>query len=345
MKNTAAFLVGIEKIEFAEVETPKIKEDEVLIKMEAVGVCGSDVHYYSHGRVGDFIVEFPFILGHECAGTVIETGRAVTHLHVGERVALEPGVPCRSCDLCLSGKYNLCPDVKFFATPPFAGCLMNYVVHPARFAFKLPDSVSSVQGALVEPLAIGINAALTGGVKLGDTIVVFGAGCIGLVTLLASKAYGATKVIVVDVIEKRLEVAKGMGAITLNAKQCDVVEEIKKLTEGKGAQVVIDCAGTNTTICQTIHTAMAGGTVVWIGLATDSVNGIEIGPISTKELTIKSIFRYKNLYPTAIAAIAEGKIDISCIVSDIYKFEQTPEVFEQTLKNAQNIVKSVIVFD
>jgi L-iditol 2-dehydrogenase len=175
--------------------------------------------------------------------------------------------------------------------------------------------------------------------------VIFGAGCVGLVSLLASKAYGATQVIVVDVIEKRLEVAKGMGAIALNAKQCDIEAEIKKLTGGKGAQVVIDCAGTNTTICQTVKVAKSGGTLVWVGLACDSVNGLNIGPISTKELTIKSIFRYKNLYPTAIAAIADGKIDISGIISDKYKFEDTPKAFAETLKNAQNIVKSVIIFE
>ena len=345
MKNTAAFLTELEKIEFKEAEVPKIKVDEVLVKMEAIGVCGSDVHYYSHGKIGDFVVKFPFILGHECAGTIVEAGKDVKDLKVGDRVALEPGVPCGGCEFCLSGRYNLCPDVKFLATPPYDGCLMNYVSHPAQFAFKLPDNVSSVEGALVEPLAIGINAALTGGVKLGDTVVIFGAGCIGLVTLLASKAYGATQVITVDVIDKRLDVAKGMGAIALNAKNCDVVAEIKKLTNGKGAQVVIDCAGNNTTIGQTVHVAKSGGTIVWVGLATDTVNGLSIGPISTKELTIKSIFRYKNLYPTTIAAIADGKIDIKGIISDKYKFEETPKAFSETLKNAQNIVKSVIVFE
>ncbi len=345
MKNTAVFLTELEKLEFREVEVPKISADEVLVKMEAVGVCGSDIHYYSHGRIGDFVVEFPFILGHECAGTVVEVGSNVCHLKKGDRVALEPGVPCGHCEFCLTGKYNLCPDVKFFATPPYDGCLMNYVSHPASFAFKLPDNVSSVEGALVEPLAIGINAALTGGVKLGDTVVVFGAGCIGLVTLLASKAYGATKVIVVDVIDKRLELAKSMGAITLNAKECDVPAEVKKLTEGMGAQVVIDCAGTNTTLCQTVQVAKSGGTIVWVGMASDTVSGLKVSPISTKELTIKSIFRYKNLYPVTIAAIADGKIDISGIISNRYKFEDTPKAFEQTLKDAQNIVKSVIVFD
>lgn len=345
MKNTAAYLTEIEKIEFREVKMPKIKSDEVLVKMEAIGICGSDIHYYSHGRIGDFVVEFPFILGHECAGSIVEVGSDVSHLKVGDRVALEPGVPCGNCEFCLSGKYNLCPDVEFFATPPYDGCLMNYVSHPAQFAFKLPDNVSSVEGALVEPLAIGINAALTGGVKLGDTVVIFGAGCIGLVTLLAAKACGATKVIVVDIIEKRLTVAKNMDAVTLNAKECDVVEKIKKMTEGKGAQVVIDCAGTNTTICQTVEVAKAGGSIVWVGLACDAVNGLKIGKVSTKELTIKSIFRYRNLYPTAIAAIADGKIDISGIISDKYRFEDTARAFSETFKNVQHIVKSVIIFE
>lgn len=332
MENTAAVLTELEKIEFRKVDMPKIKDDEVMVKMEAIGICGSDVHYYSHGRIGDFIVEFPFILGHECAGTIAETGKDVKDLKVGDRVALEPGVPCGHCEFCMTGRYNLCPDVRFFATPPYDGCLMNYVAHPAQFAFKLPDNVSSVEGALVEPLAIGINAALTGGVKLGDTVVVFGAGCIGLVSLLASKAYGATKVITIDVIEKRLEVAKSMGAVTLNAKKCDVLEEIKKLTEGKGAQVVIDCAGNTTTIGQTVHVAKAGGTIVWVGLAADTVNGLNITPISTKELTIKSIFRYKNLYPTTIAAIADGKINIKGIISNAYKFEDTQGHMRRLLK-------------
>lgn len=345
MKNTAAFLTEIEKIGFKEVEIPKVKADEVLVKMEAIGICGSDIHYYSHGRIGQFAVKFPFILGHECAGEVVETGSEVTHLKVGDRVALEPGIPCGKCEFCLTGRYNLCPDVIFFATPPYDGCLMNYVAHPARFAFKLPDNVSSVEGALVEPLAIGINAALTGGVKLGDTVVIFGAGCIGLVSLLAAKAYGATKVIIVDIIEKRLKVAEGMGAVTLNANECDVLAEISKLTDGNGAQVVIDCAGTNATLCKTIEVAKAGGVIVWVGLAADSINGLKLEQISTRELTIKSIFRYRNLFPTTIAAIADGKINISGIISDTYKFEDTPRAYAETLKNAKNIVKSVIIFD
>jgi len=345
MTNKALFLTGIEKLEFLDVEVPKIEPCEVLVKMEAVGVCGSDLHYYSHGRIGDYIVEFPFVLGHECSGTIVEVGNKVTHLKVGDRVTLEPGVPCGNCELCFTGRYNLCSDVRFFATPPYHGCLMNYVSHPARFTFKLPDKVSTIEGALTEPLAIGINAALTGNVKLGDTVLIFGAGCIGLVSLLASKAYGATKIIVVDIIDKRLDVAKSMGALTLNAKKCDVLSEISNLTNGLGAQVVIDCAGTNATICQTVKAAKAGGNIILVGLASDAIDGLSIGHIIAKELVIKSIFRYKNLYPVALTALADGKIDISGILSNKYKFEDAPRAFSETQKNAQNIVKSVIIFD
>ena len=345
MKNQAVFLTSLETLEFRDVPVPEIGADDVLVKMEAVGICGSDLHYYSHGRIGDFVVEFPFILGHECAGTIIAKGESVDHLNIGDRVALEPGIPCGQCEFCLGGQYNLCPDVQFFATPPYHGCLQNYVKHKASFAFKLPDNVSSTEGALVEPLAIGINAVQTAGVKLGDSVVIFGAGCIGLVTLLAARASGATQVIVVDVVDKRLEVARDMGATTLNAREVDVITEIKKRTSAKGARVVIDCAGTNTTLSQTVQVAKAGGMIVWVGLAADEIHGLPLSNISTKELTITSIFRYKNLYPTTIAAIADGKIDISGIVSNTYKFDQTIEAYAETLKNVQNIVKSVIVFD
>lgn len=343
--NQAFFLTELEKLEQREIPVPEIKADEILVKMEAVGICGSDLHYYSHGKIGDFVVDFPFILGHECAGTIVETGAEVKNLAVGDRVALEPGVPCGQCEFCMSGKYNLCPDVKFFATPPYHGCLQNYVSHKASFAFKLPDHVSSTEGALAEPLAIGINAVQTGEVKLGDTVVIFGAGCIGLVSLLSAKASGATDVIVIDVVDKRLDVANSMGATTINAARENVIDRVNELTRNKGARVVIDCAGNNITLAQTVQVAKAGGTIVWVGMATDEINGLQLGPISAKELTIKSIFRYRNLYPTTIAAIADGKIDISGIISNKYKFEDTPQAYQETLKNVSNIVKSVIVFD
>lgn len=319
-------------------------DDDVLVKVQAVGICGSDLHYYDKGRIGDFIVKFPFILGHEAAGEIVEVGKNVKTLCVGDRVAMEPGVPCYHCEQCLSGHYNLCPDVRFWATPPYDGCLTDYVAHPAAFSFKLPDNVGSVEGALIEPLAIGLNAAQTGGVKLGDTVAIFGAGCIGLVTLLACKGYGATEVIVVDVLDKRLESARKLGGIPINSKNEDAVQRILKLTGGRGADVVIDCAGISQTVRQSLQAARPAASVVLVGLGDDEINGLPLGMLSTKELTVRSIFRYKNLYPTAINAVAGGKIDISGIVSNQYRFEDTPRAYQECLTNIRDVVKGVIVY-
>ena len=310
-----------------------------------MGICGSDVHYYAEGRIGNQIVQYPATLGHECAGTIVELGEGVTSLKVGDRVALEPGVPCGKCVECRSGRYNLCPDVKFFATPPYDGCLMNYVAFPAEFAFKLPDNVSSIEGALIEPLAIGINAALTGGVKLGDTVLVFGAGCIGLVSLLAAKAAGASKVIVADILPNRLKVAEKLGGIPVNSKEQDVVAEVMRLTGGKGAQVVLDCAGFSQTVASSLRAAAIAGKIVVVGLGDSELNGLPFSLVSTHELTLTSIFRYRNIYPIAINAVAAGSIDISGIVSDRFTFDQTPEAYKIVSERASEVVKGVIVFE
>ena len=345
-KNRACVLTQPKTLVFRDVPMPDVAPGEILMKLEAIGVCGSDVHYYQNGRIGDFIVEYPFILGHECAGTVVEVGEGVTSLKVGDRVALEPGVPCGKCEMCRTGHYNLCPDVKFFATPPYDGCLMNYVNFPAEYAFKLPDNVSSVEGALMEPLCIGINAARTGGVKLGDTVLVFGAGCIGLVSMLAAKACGASKVFVSDVIPLRLDVAKKLGATeTINSKEENLQERIAELTGGRGVDVVLDCAGFSATVADAVRVTRPAGKIVVVGMGADELNGIPLGPISAKELVITSLFRYKNLYPATINAVASGKIDIKGIVSKTFSFDETPEAFRMAAECPTETVKNVIVFD
>ncbi len=345
MKNKAAVLTGPETIEMKELELSKPQKGEVTVKMQAVGICGSDVHYYRKGRIGDFIVEYPFILGHESAGIVTDVGEGVSTLKVGDRVALEPGVPCGKCSYCLSGSYNLCPDVKFLATPPYDGCLMEYINYPAMWAFKIPDHMTYEEGALVEPLAIGINAAKTAGVSLGDSVLVYGAGCIGLVSLMSAAAYGATTVYVADMIDKRLEVAKRLGGIPINAGKTDVAAEVLRLTNGRGVDKVLDCAGFSGTVAGSINACRAGGSIVVVGMGEDSLNHVPLTPISTKELKLTSIFRYKNLYPTAIAAIAGGKIKVDGIVSNRYPFAETPHAYRDTVENIQNVVKGVIVFD
>ena len=344
MSNKTFYMTGIEKIELGEAPMPKSGPDDVLIKVQSVGVCGSDLHYYRSGAIGDFKVEFPFVLGHEAAGVVEDVGENVTTLKKGDRVCMEPGVPCMKCEECLSGHYNLCRDVRFWATPPYDGVLSEYVAHPAAFTFKIPDNMSFTEGALVEPLAIGLHACNMGGVKLGQTVAIMGAGCIGLVTLLAAKAYGATRIIVGDVLDKRLDKARELGAIAVNTKEEDFVAKVMELTEGRGADVCIDCAGFSATVDSCLSCAKPAGVVIIVGLGQDRVDGFNTSVMSTKELTVKSIFRYRNLYPTAINAIADGRIDVESIVSHRFTFDDTINAFATCHRDIRNVVKGVIEY-
>lgn len=273
-----AVMTDIRKVRIEEREKPVPKEGEVLVKVEYVGICGSDLHYYESGRIGNFIVEPPFVLGHEAGGTVVEVGSGVSHLKVGDRVALEPGKTCGHCEHCKEGKYNLCEDVIFFATPPVDGVFQEYVAHEAGLCFKLPDNVSTLEGALVEPLSVGLHAAMQGGAHIGQTAVVTGAGCIGLVSLLALKAMGVSRVIVVDVIDKRLQKAKELGAdYVINGKEQDTVAEIKRLTEGKGCDLSIETAGTQITASQLIQASKKGATIVFVGYSASGEMTLPIG--------------------------------------------------------------------
>ncbi|MBS5081732.1 MAG: NAD(P)-dependent alcohol dehydrogenase [Clostridiales bacterium] len=339
----AAYMDGTYEIIYRDIEKPVPGENEVLVKIEYVGICGSDVHFYENGRIGDFIVGGPFILGHESAGTIVETGSKVTDLKTGERVALEPGITCGKCEFCKTGRYNLCPEVKFFATPPYHGVLTEYAVHPSDMCFKLPENVSTKEGALVEPLAVGLHAAAQGNVKLGDSVVILGGGCIGLVTLLACKARGAANVIVVDMLQKRLDYAEKLGANhTVNAKEMNVEKELERLLGGIGADVVLETAGAVKTIQQTPEFTKRGGTIVLVGMAPQDVIAFDFAKVMAKELSVKSVFRYRNLYPVAIAAIADGKIDVGKIATHEFDFSDVKLAFDTVIENAQDVVKGVI---
>lgn len=343
MKNNAVFMTGLNQMEMRELEVPSIKDNEVLVKLEYVGICGSDVHYLEHGSIGDFVVNGDFILGHECAGEVVELGSKVTHLNLGDKVALEPGCTCGQCEFCKTGKYNLCPDVEFLATPPYHGCLENYIAFPANMCFKLPDNITTKEGALVEPLAVGMHAAAQGNVKLGDSVVILGSGCIGLVTLLACKAYGATDITVVDVMPKRLEYAMKLGATrVINAREEDAVAKMDEITKGSGADVVIETAGSKITIKQTAYLVKRGGTVVLVGMAPEDIIEYNFAKIMAKEASIQSVFRYRNIYPKAIKAISEGIIDVSGIVTHEFDFEDTAKAFDFVINNKNDVVKAVI---
>ena len=342
-KMKAAVMTDLMKVEIQEVEVPKPKPDEVLIKIEYVGVCGSDLHYYEHGRIGDFLVETPFILGHEAAGTVVETGSGVKDLKVGDRVALEPGKTCGKCEFCKSGKYNLCKDVIFFATPPVNGVFQEYVAHEAGLCFKLPENVSTMEGALVEPLAVGLHAASQGGATLGQTAVVTGTGCIGLCSLLSLKAMGVSKIIVVDIMEKRLQKALELGAdYVINGKDEDAVERIMELTDGKGFDLGIETAGSQITASQLIKAAKKGSTIVFVGYSASGEMTLPIGMALDKELNFKTVFRYRNIYPMAIEAVSKGQIKVKDIVTNYFELDDIQNALDTCVKDKANVVKGVI---
>lgn len=338
-----AVMLGIGKMGFEERDIPNPKDDEVLVKLEYVGICGSDLHYYETGAIGDYVVNPPFVLGHEPGGTVVEVGKNVKHLKVGDRVALEPGKTCGHCEFCKTGRYNLCPDVVFFAIPPVDGVFQEYVAHEADLCFKLPDNVSTLEGALIEPLAVGFHAAIQGEAHLGQRAVVMGAGCIGLVSMMALKARGVSEVYVVDIMEKRLEKALELGATeVINGAKENVLERVKQLTDGAGVDLVIETAGTEITTRQAIHMAKKGSNIVLVGYSKSGEMTLPMSLALDKELTFKTVFRYRHIYPMAIDAVAAGKVNLKGIVTDIFGLDEAQKAMDYSVNNKADIVKAVI---
>lgn len=338
-----AVMNGIGKMGYVEREVPQPADNEVLVKLEYVGICGSDIHYYETGRIGDYVVKPPFVLGHEPGGVVVEVGKNVKHLKIGDRVALEPGKTCGHCEYCKEGKYNLCPDVVFFATPPVDGVFQEYVAHEAALCFKLPDNVDTMEGALIEPLAVGFHAANQGGAHAGQTAVIFGAGCIGLVSMMALKAEGVSKVYVIDIMQKRLDKALELGATgVINSMDKNVQDEISRLTEGKGVDLVIETAGMEITTRQAIHIAKKGSTIVLVGYSKTGEMTLPLSLALDKELTFKTVFRYRHIYPMAIEAVASGKVNLKGIVSNVFNFDDIQNAMDKSVSDKANIVKSVV---
>ena len=341
-KMKAAFLYKPGDIRIEEMDIPVPKDDEALIKIKAVGVCGSDVHFYEVGRIGDFIVKSPLILGHECAGEVVEIGKDVETVKIGDRVAIEAGVPCRKCNFCRMGRYNLCADVTFLATPPFHGAFREYITHPEDYLFKLSDNMSFEEGAMMEPLAVGIYAAERGDVNIRNTVAIIGSGPIGLMILQAVRARGATDIVSTDLEPFRLDFAKKLGAsLTINAKEEDVVEKILEYTNG-GADVVMDAVGFPATIQQTIKIAKLGATIVWIGMPTVDEIPIRVVEAICKDVDIRGIFRYANAYPPAIKLVSSGKIDVKSMITTSFTLDQVQEALEYPGKHPDTCIKVMV---
>ncbi|WP_458189585.1 NAD(P)-dependent alcohol dehydrogenase [Haladaptatus sp. NG-WS-4] len=322
-------------------DRPTPGADEVLVAVREVGICGSDVHYYEHGRIGEYVVESPLVLGHESAGEVVDVGRGVTDIGPGDRVALEPGVPCRRCAHCKRGEYNLCPDVTFMATPPDDGAFAEYVAWPADFAYRMPESVSLREGALCEPLSVGIHAAHRGNVGVGDSVLVTGCGPIGLLAMEAVRAAGATTVFVSDVVPEKLQLAESRGAdAAIDVRERDLSEAIAGLTGGDGVDVVVEASGAEPAIRSTVDAVRRGGTIVLVGLAQDGEIPLETGDIIDDELDVHGSFRYRNTYPAAVDLLADGVVDVEGIVDFERSVDDIGEAFEQA--RTERTVKGMI---
>jgi D-xylulose reductase len=319
--------------------------EEVKIAIHTVGVCGSDVHYYTHGKIGPFVVKEPMVLGHEAAGTIVAVGAGVTRLKVGDRVCMEPGIPNPTSKASRLGMYNVDPSVRFWATPPVHGVLTPTVVHPADFTFKLPDNVSFAEGAMIEPFAVGMQAATKARITPGDTAVVIGAGPIGTMVAIAALAGGCARAVVADLAQPKLDIAAGyQGVIPVNIKTTNLVHEIRRLTDGWGADVVFECSGSPKAWETIMDLLRPGGTIVAVGLPVDPI-AFDVSTASTKEIKVETVFRYAHQYERAIALIASGRVDLKPLISDTFAFEESIKAFERAAEGRPADVKLQIVLD
>jgi L-iditol 2-dehydrogenase len=305
----AAVLHAPGDVRIEERDRPTPGPREVLVQVTAIGVCGSDVHYYEHGRIGPMVVESPMVLGHESAGHVVELGEGAGKHAVGDRVTLEPGVPCGRCRECRAGRYNLCLDVVFFATPPIDGAFADFVTIHEDFAFALPDSLSDEEGALMEPLSVGIWACRKAGVSAGDRVLVTGAGPIGILAAQCALAFGATEVTVSDVNQQRLEVARRTGATRTLTPQDGLDIEVDAL---------IECSGHPGAMMDGIKALRPAGVAVLVGMGPEEEGTLPLSLIQGRELWVTGTFRYANTYPAAIALAASGKVDLKSIITGHY---------------------------
>ncbi|MDR2391790.1 MAG: NAD(P)-dependent alcohol dehydrogenase [Planctomycetota bacterium] len=350
MKTTmlAAVMTGPAEIRMQERTVPVPGPGQVLIRLEYVGICGSDLHTYEKDWGNR--VTGPHILGHECAGTVAALGEGVRHPAPGDRVAIEPGRSCGACEFCKTGRYNLCNSVRFLAapntpaSPQVDGAFCEYLAHDANLCFKLPDKVSTLEGALIEPLAVGFHAASQGGARPGQAAIVVGAGCIGLLSMMALRICGVPKVFVLDIMENRLAKAAELGAdAVVNSRDPAVAAgQLLELTGGCGCDLAIDTAGISAVAGATIRALKKGGSLVLVGYSPDGSLTIPLRDVINKEITLKSVFRYRNIYPTAIESVAAGLVDLRRIVTNAYPLSEAPRAMEEGLRDRAGIVKAVL---
>jgi D-xylulose reductase len=329
----------IRDIEIAE----RMGPDDVEIAINTVGICGSDLHYYEYGGIGEFMVKSPMVLGHEASGTVVEVGANVSSLRVGDRVCMEPGIPDSQSRAVKRGLYNLDPAVRFWATPPVHGCLRPTVVHPAAFTYRLPASVSFAEGAVIEPLAVGVHAANKAKIANGQVAAVIGAGTIGIVTALSALSGGCSKVVIVDVIQEKLEFCRRYtNVVIVNPQTDDLREVVRRETENWGVDCVFEASGSPDGLKTAFEIACPGGCVIQIGCPPLPVS-FTVSVPQVKELRLEFVHRYAHVFPNAIQMVSSGRIDVKPLITETFPFEKAVTAFEHASRRNPRSIKTQIV--
>ncbi|MDQ2756660.1 MAG: NAD(P)-dependent alcohol dehydrogenase [Actinomycetota bacterium] len=304
---------------------------EAVVQVEAVGVCGSDTAYYTVGRIGDYVVDGPIVLGHEASGQVVAVGDDVTQVTVGDRVAIEPGTPCRDCRECLAGRYHLCPDLVFLATPPYDGALVQRLTIDSRNLYRMPDTMTYEQGALLEPLSVGIWGCLRAGLRPGDDVLVTGAGPVGLLAAAVARAFGAARVVVTDSSEFRLALAERMG---LQVERADAAT-------GDAFDVLLECSGASGVLGASLRRLRPAGRAAMIGMPKEELVGLPLSQLNVNELTLSLVNRYNHTWPLAIELVSSGRVDVLPLVTHHFSLSETAEAL-MLGKSVADSVKAII---
>jgi L-iditol 2-dehydrogenase len=339
----AARLYGARNLRLDEVEAPRPAAGQVLVRVRAVGLCGSDVHYYADGHIGDTVAAEPLVLGHEFAGSIEQLGPAVHGLRQGDLVAVDPAIPCGTCEQCLAGHPNLCPNVRFAGTPPTDGALQELVVWPAQHVIPLPAGMSPSTGALLETLGVCLHAVNLAHLRLADTVAVLGAGPIGLLLVRLARLAGAVEVYATDCHPARLSAARALGADeAIDVQSDDPVASLVRLTGGRGVDVAFEAAGALETPQQAVDVLRPGGTLVLVGICPEDRIPLTASAPRRKGLTIKLCRRMKHVYPRAMALVQRGLVDLEQIVSHRYPLDRSAEAFEHLLRAPTDALKIVV---
>ena len=341
--NVAVF-TGIRELEICERPRPVLERSgDVLLRIETVGVCGSDIHYYTAGRIGDQIIDHPATLGHECAGTVMEVGAGVDVLEVGQHVAIDPAISCGQCDQCQQGRAHTCRSLQFLGCPGQApGAVAEYISIAAESCHPIPDSMTMVQAALVEPLSVAIHAQRLAWMRPDGTAAILGSGPIGLSVQLAVGALCPSRTFVTDLLDERLGLARRCGADWTGVPtRGDVVKAILK-EEPDGLDCVFECAGRQETLDQAVDLLKPGGTMVLIGIPGSEQVRFRMETLRRKELRIQNVRRQNDCTKAAIDLVASGAVDINPLVTHHFAMEETKAAFDLVADHADGVVKAII---